>query len=81
MTSCEKDGSLLRAKVGPAAARLFSLCGRVFRDRQAVTLVEYGLLACMVAIAMILALNGLENTLVDTMNYVAGDLPNNQFNP
>eukprot|EP01037_Dinobryon_pediforme_P006032 gene6032-6106_t len=49
MTSCEKDGSLLRAK--------------------AVTLVEYGLLACMVAIAMILALNGLENTLVDTMNY------------
>jgi Flp pilus assembly pilin Flp len=71
---------LSKQTLRPCAARVRALFGRVCRDQQAVTLVEYGLLACMVAVAMILALSGLANTLVDTLDKVSGNLPVNQVN-
>ena len=49
--------------------------GRVKADRQGVTALEYGLLAGLIAVAIITAVTGLGTAISGTFNYVAGKMP------
>ena len=51
-----------------------SLISRLFRDESGVTSIEYGLIAALVAVAAIVALQNLGGALQDIFQYVADTL-------
>ena len=51
---------------------------KLARDEQGATAIEYGLIAALIAVAAITAMQSLGNSLEDTFSGVAGTLDNNQ---
>ena len=47
---------------------------RFLSEEEGVTLIEYGLIAALVAVALVTALTALSGKLQSTFNYVAGQL-------
>jgi len=47
---------------------------RIVRDRRAVTALEYGLIASLIAVFIVVALNGLGASLATTFNNVASSI-------
>lgn len=47
---------------------------KVFADKKGATAIEYGLIAALIAVAAITAMQGLGNNLSATFNSVSGDL-------
>ena len=54
---------------------------RIRKDTSGATMVEYGFLAGLIAIAMLVGLTQFSNTLVNTLAYVAADLTASQTTP
>ena len=54
--------------------KLILKTAEVFRSKDAVTAIEYGLIAALVAVAIIAALTGLTNALNGTYETVSGHL-------
>lgn len=51
---------------------------KLARDEQGATAIEYGLIAALIAVAAITAMQSLGNSLDDTFSGVAGTLDSNQ---
>ena len=49
---------------------------RLFRDQRGATAVEYGLIAALIVIAMIAAMNLFAGSTIEMWNYVSGSMTN-----
>ncbi len=55
---------------------VMTMIRKIFRDNKAATAIEYGLIAALIAVAAIAAMQGLGNSLKKTFTNVSGTLNN-----
>jgi pilus assembly protein Flp/PilA len=74
--------ALLKPQIAPAGARIpagveregISMIRKLFRSRKGATAIEYGLIAALIAVAAIAAMQGLGNQLTKTFTNVSENM-------